>query len=109
MRAMSATRASEQALQTILIVDDTPANLALVVEYLEDRGFRVVIAQDGEEGLRRAELGRPELILLDVGMPRLDGVQASRRLKALPAPRGIPGLFLTSPAETGEKVTGVKA
>jgi len=46
-------------MQTILIVDDTPANLALVVECLEDRGFRVVIAQDGEEGLRRAELVRP--------------------------------------------------
>ncbi len=109
MRAMSATWASEQALQTILIVDDTPANLALVVEYLEDRGFRVVIAQDGEEGLRRAELVRPELILLDVVMPRLDGFEACRRLKALPATRDIPVIFMTSLAETGEKLTGFKA
>jgi signal transduction histidine kinase len=96
-------------MQTILIVDDTPANLALVVECLEDRGFRVVIAQDGEEGLRRAELVRPELILLDVVMPRLDGFEACRRLKALPATRDIPVIFMTSLAETGEKLTGFKA
>lgn len=106
---MSATWASEQAMQTILIVDDTPANLALVVECLEDRGFRVVIAQDGEEGLRRAELVRPELILLDVVMPRLDGFEACRRLKALPATRDIPVIFMTSLAETGEKLTGFEA
>ena len=106
---MSATWASEQAMQTILIVDDTPANLALVVECLEDRGFRVVIAQDGEEGLRRAELVRPELILLDVVMPRLNGFEACRRLKALPATRDIPVIFMTSLAETGEKLTGFKA
>jgi signal transduction histidine kinase len=96
-------------MQTILIVDDTPANLGLVVECLEDRGFRVVIAQDGEEGLRRAELVRPELILLDVVMPRLDGFEACRRLKALPATRDIPVIFMTSLAETGEKLTGFKA
>jgi two-component system sensor histidine kinase/response regulator len=106
---MSATWASEQEMQTILIVDDTPANLALVVECLEDRGFRVVIAQDGEEGLRRAELVRPELILLDVVMPRLDGFETCRRLKSLPATRDIPVIFMTSLAETGEKLTGFRA
>src|SRR5260221_1106829 len=100
MRAMSATRASEQALQTILIVDDTPANLALVVEYLEDRGFRVVIAQDGEEGLRRAELVRPQLILLAVVMPRLDGFEACRRPQTLPPTPGVPRNFLNAALAT---------
>jgi signal transduction histidine kinase len=103
---MSAIWASEQDVQTILIVDDTPANLALVVECLEDRGFRVAIAQDGEEGLRRAELVRPELILLDVVMPRLDGFETCRRLKSLPATRDIPVIFMTSLADTGDKLTG---
>jgi two-component system, sensor histidine kinase and response regulator len=106
---MSATLASEKSLQTILIVDDTPANLAVVVECLEDHGFRVVIAQDGEEGWRRAELVQPELILLDVVMPRLDGFETCRRLKALPSTRDIPVIFMTSLAETEEKVTGFKA
>jgi two-component system, sensor histidine kinase and response regulator len=106
---MSAISASEKSLQTILIVDDTPANLAVVVECLEDHGFRVVIAQDGEEGWRRAELVQPELILLDVVMPRLDGFETCRRLKALPSTRDIPVIFMTSLAETEEKVTGFKA
>jgi len=106
---MSTIGASEQDIQTILIVDDTPANLALVVECLEDRGFRVAIAQDGEEGLRRAELVRPELILLDVVMPRLDGFETCRRLKSLPATRDIPVIFMTSLAETGDKLTGFRA
>jgi signal transduction histidine kinase len=106
---MSATWTAETNIQTILIVDDTPANLALVVECLEDRGFRVVIAQDGEEGLRRAQLVRPELILLDVVMPRLDGFETCRRLKSLPATSDIPVIFMTALAETGEKLTGFKA
>lgn len=103
---MSSTLASEQSIQTILIVDDTPANLAVVVECLEGHGFRVVIAQDGEEGLRRAELVQPELILLDVVMPRLDGFETCRRLKSLPGTRDIPVIFMTALAETREKVTG---
>jgi signal transduction histidine kinase len=105
---MSSTPASEQSIQTILIVDDTPANLAVVVECLEDHGFRVVIAQDGEEGLRRAELVQPGLILLDVVMPRLDGFETCRRLKSAPGTRDIPVIFMTSLAETEEKVTGFK-
>jgi signal transduction histidine kinase len=100
--------ASEHDMQTILIVDDTPANLALVVECLEDRGFRVVIAQDGEEGLRRAQLVRPELILLDVVMPRLDGFETCRRLKSLAATSEIPVIFMTALSETAEKLTGFK-
>jgi signal transduction histidine kinase len=103
---MNVTWTSEQDIQTILIVDDTPANLALVVECLEDRGFRVAIAQDGEEGLRRAELVRPELILLDVVMPRLDGFETCRRLKSLSTTRDIPVIFMTSLAETGDKLAG---
>jgi two-component system sensor histidine kinase/response regulator len=106
---MSNAPSSERDRQTILIVDDTPANLGLVAECLENRGFRVVIAQDGEEGLRRAELVRPDLVLLDVMMPRLDGFETCRRLKALAATADIPVIFMTALAETGEKLTGFSA
>jgi adenylate cyclase len=94
---------------TILIVDDTPANLGVVVEGLEDRGFRVVVAEDGEEGVQRAEFVRPDLILLDVMMPGLSGFEACRRLKALDSTRDIPVMFMTSLTDTESKVTGFGA
>ncbi|MDP3841668.1 MAG: adenylate/guanylate cyclase domain-containing protein [Oxalobacteraceae bacterium] len=94
---------------TILIVDDTPANLGVVVESLEERGFRVVVAQDGEEGLQRADFVQPDLILLDVMMPGLDGFEVCRRLKALASTREIPVIFMTSLTETEHKITAFQA
>ena len=60
---------------TVLIVDDTPANVGILVEYLEGRRVRVAVAQEGEEGLARAEFVQPDLILLDVMMPGMDGFE----------------------------------
>ena len=94
---------------TILIVDDTPANLGVIVESLEDCGFRVVVAQDGEEGLQRADFVQPDLILLDVMMPGLDGFEVCRRLKAVASTREIPVIFMTSLTETEHKITPFKA
>ncbi len=94
---------------TILIIDDTPANLAIVVEHLEDHGFRVTVAQEGVEGLRRAEFVLPDLILLDVMMPGLDGFETCRRLKSSPLTRDIPVIFMTALADTHEKITGFSA
>jgi signal transduction histidine kinase len=94
---------------TILIVDDTPANLAVMVDCLEAQGFRVLVAQDGEEGVRRAEFVRPDLILLDVMMPGLDGFVACRRLKASAATRDIPVIFMTALADTDSKIAGFAA
>jgi PAS domain S-box-containing protein len=92
--------------QTVLIVDDTPANVGVLVDYLEDHGFRVVVAQDGEEGLRRAQFAQPDLILLDVMMPGMDGFEACRRLKAVPECADIPVIFMTALADSAEKVNG---
>jgi CheY-like chemotaxis protein len=78
--------ASNIAEQTVLIVDDNPVNLAVVVDHLEDHNFNVAIAQGGEEALLRAELVQPDLILLDVMMPGIDGFETCRRLKANPRP-----------------------
>ena len=92
------------AAATILVVDDTPANLALVVEYLECRGLRMLVAQGGEEGLQRASLVQPDLILLDAIMPGIDGFEVCRRLKARESTRDIPVIFMTSLADTRDKL-----
>jgi len=93
---------------TILIVDDIPANLGVAVEHLETRGYRVVIAQGGEEGLERAAFVKPALILLDVMMPGLDGFEVCRRLKANAETADIPVIFMTALAGTEHKITGFK-
>ncbi|MBC7859969.1 MAG: EAL domain-containing protein, partial [Burkholderiaceae bacterium] len=95
--------------QTILIVDDTPANVGILVEYLEDCGFEVVVAQDGAEGLQRAQYCEPDLILLDVLMPGMDGFETCRRLKALDAVKDIPVIFMTALTDTGDKLAGFEA
>lgn len=94
---------------TILIVDDTPSNLGMVVKLMEDRDYRVCIAQDGEEGLLRAELLQPDLILLDVMMPGVDGFEICRRLKMQEATRDIPVIFMTALASSEHKVKGFAA
>lgn len=93
---------------TLLIIDDTPANLAVVVEGLETHGFSVVIAQDGEEGLERARFVQPDLVLLDVMMPGLDGFEVCRRLKNQPETRDIPVIFMTSLTDVADKVNGFR-
>ncbi len=94
---------------TILIVDDTPANLGIVVEYLESHQFRVLVAQDGQEGLQRAELVRPDLILLDVMLPGLNGFEICRQLKTRSRTHDIPVIFMTALVDTRDKVLGFAA
>jgi two-component system, sensor histidine kinase and response regulator len=94
---------------TILVVDDTPANLGVVVDCLEAHNLRVTIARDGAEALRRADLTQPDLILLDVMMPGLDGFETCRMLKAQASTRDIPVIFMTSLAQTEEKIVGFAA
>lgn len=107
---MGGSIAAESVLpSTILIVDDIPTNLSLVVEYLEAHQFRVLVAQDGEEALRRAILVVPDLILLDVMMPGMDGFDVCGCLKADARTRDIPVIFMTSLADTHDKVAGFSA
>jgi DNA-binding response OmpR family regulator len=94
---------------TILIVDDTPANLGVVAEHLEHMGYRVLVAQDGEEALERAAHMRPDIILLDVLMPGLDGFETCRRLKAAEGTREVPVIFMTCLADAADKLTGFEA
>jgi signal transduction histidine kinase len=103
---MAALAAADLAAKTILIVDDMPANLEVVTGHLEIQGYCAVVALGGEEGIERAEFVLPDLILLDVMMPGLDGFETCRRLKANPRTREIPVIFMTALADTGDKLTG---
>jgi len=94
---------------TILIVDDMPANLEVVTNHLERQGYCAIVALSGEEGIERAEFVRPDLILLDVMMPGLDGFETCRRLKASERTQAIPVIFMTALADTTDKLAGFAA
>lgn len=83
-------------------------NLLVLFSYLEEQGFKVLLAEDGETALKIAQSKAPDLILLDVLMPKIDGFETCRRLKAKPATKEIPVIFLTALSETVNKVQGFK-
>jgi putative two-component system response regulator len=90
----------------LLVVDDTPASLKLLTELLHAEGYAVRSAISGELALRAALQDPPELILLDIKMPELDGFEVCRRLKAQPATQDVPIIFVSALSETTEKVIG---
>ncbi len=91
---------------TILIVDDNPTNLGVIADYLEDYECDVITARDGKEALERAEYVHPDIILLDVMMPGIDGFETCRRLKANKITQDIPIIFMTALASVEDKVKG---
>jgi PAS domain S-box-containing protein len=97
---------SECTGNTILVVDDSPANLGILFKYLKDAGFTVFVARDGESALEKAQHGQPDLILLDVIMPGIDGFETCRRLKASEGLRDVPVLFITALTETADWMKG---
>ena len=97
-----------EASATILVVDDTPNNLQVLFSYLETAGFKVLLAEDGESALKIAHSQAPDLILLDVLMPEIDGFETCNRLKAQMSTKEIPVIFLTALSETVNKVQGFK-
>ncbi|MBP0588191.1 response regulator [Paraburkholderia sp. LEh10] len=106
---MSHLAASAAQTGTILIVDDTPANLGIVVDSLEARGIRVLVALDGLEALERAAFAQPDLILLDVKMPGIDGFETCRRLKRDERTRDIAVIFMTSLTGNEDRIEGFAA
>ena len=93
---------------TILIVDDTPNNLQILFSYLEGAGFKVLLAEDSASALQIARSQHPDLILLDVLMPEVDGFATCSLLKSETATRDIPVIFLTALSDTINKVKGFK-
>jgi signal transduction histidine kinase/DNA-binding response OmpR family regulator len=95
--------------QEIMVVEDTPASLHFLVDLLNEAGFFVRPASSGSLALRSAAARQPDLILLDVKMPQMDGYQVCRRLKAMEQTRNIPVLFISALADTADKVKGFNA
>ncbi len=91
---------------TILIIDDQPKNLAVIGDYLMECGFTVIVSQSGAGGLRRARGVRPDLILLDIVMPDMDGFETCRRLKEDGSTRDIPVIFMTALTGVEDKIKG---
>lgn len=93
---------------TVLVVDDEPANSRLLAEYLAEGGLKVLTASSGLKAIELAQGESPDLILLDVVMPGIDGFETCRRLKAEEGTKEIPVIFATSLARTAEKVKGFR-
>jgi signal transduction histidine kinase len=92
----------------ILIVDDMPTNLQVLSEAIRMVGWTTLIATDGETAIEQAEYARPDLILLDVMMPGIDGFETCRRLKANPVLEAIPVIFMTALSDPLDKVKGLE-
>jgi chemotaxis protein methyltransferase CheR len=99
----------EPAPATVMVVDDTPASIAVLLSLLSGEGYKVLVAQNGEEALEQLRFTKPDLIMLDVMMPGLSGFEVCARLKADARLRTIPVLFMTALAEPEEKLMGFKA
>ena len=92
--------------QTVLIVDDNPANLGMLTSSLKEFGYKTPIARNGETAIVRAQLKQPDIILLDVMMPGIDGFETCRRLKMNEATKAIPVIFMTARTGTQDKLKG---
>jgi two-component system cell cycle response regulator DivK len=87
----------------ILVVEDHEENRRIMRDLLTSAGFEMIEAHTGEDGVRVAEAERPDLILMDIQLPGLDGYEATRRIKAQPALRAIPIIAVTSYALSGDE------
>jgi len=93
----------------ILVVDDEPINLKLVSRLLEIEGYEVITAQSGDASLRLIEQTPPDMALLDVMMPDMDGYELCRRLRQNPRTAGIPIVMLTAMVDENERLKGIEA
>jgi len=94
---------------SILVVDDTPANIGILLDTLSKAGYRVRVASDGESALEQLQYSPPDLVLLDVMMPGMDGFETCRRLRQLPKLEQLPVVFMTALSDTQDKVRAFAA
>jgi twitching motility two-component system response regulator PilH len=92
----------------ILIIDDSPTELHLFQNMLEKSGFKTLVADSGEEGIRQAQTSRPDCILMDVVMPGMNGFQATRKLTHDPKTSEIPVIMITSKDQETDKIWGMR-
>ena len=93
----------------ILLVEDNEMNRDMLSRRLERRGYEVVIAVDGQQGVEIAQSARPDLILMDMSLPVMDGWEATRQLKAKEAMKGTPIIALTAHAMSGDREKALQA
>jgi len=93
----------------ILLVEDNELNRDMLSRRLERRGFQVLIAVDGAQGVAMAQSEAPDLVLMDMSLPVVDGWEATRRLKAAPETRAVPIIALTSHAMVGDRDKAIEA
>jgi CheY-like chemotaxis protein len=96
-------------MKKILLVEDNEMNRDMLSRRLERKGYQVVIAVDGQEGLDTAATEQPDLVLMDMSLPVLDGWEATRRLKAAPITSHIPVIALTAHAMAGDRARAMGA
>ena len=94
---------------TILLVEDNEMNRDMLSRRLIRRGYEVILAEDGESGVRMAQEREPTLILMDLSLPDIDGLEATRRLKEDPRTRRIPVIVLTAHAMMGDRQQALAA
>lgn len=88
----------------ILVVDDEPGSVMLFESVLKKRGYEVVVAGDGDEAIQKARETKPDLIILDIMMPKVDGTEVAMTLRADEITKGIPIFFITALIAPGDKV-----
>ena len=93
---------------TLLIVDDKPQNLRLISDFLAEQGFELMLSRSGAQALEKIELAMPDLVLLDVTMPNMDGFEVCRRLKNNAPTAALPVIFMTALDDTAHKVEGFR-
>ena len=94
---------------TILLVEDNEANRDMLSRRLERRGYAVTIATDGRDGIEAARRGLPDLVIMDMNLPEIDGWQATRHLKSEPVTRHIPIIALTAHAMSSDRQRALEA
>lgn len=105
----SSLNAGQKSQTDVLMVDDSAADLRVLMEMMNLKNLRISVALSGERGYQQAILLKPNLILMDVRMPGMDGIATCRQLKAHPAVRSIPVIFLTSANDLAERLEGFAA
>jgi twitching motility two-component system response regulator PilH len=94
--------------KTILVAEDSPTELRLVLSVLQNKGYTIITAVDGEDAIKKAEHGKPQLAILDVVMPKKNGFQVTRHLKTSPSTPNIKVILLTSKNQEADKFWGMK-
>ncbi len=92
----------------VLIVDDSPTEQHVLTQVLEKNGFETLVASDGEEAISMAETSQPDLILMDVVMPGMNGFQATRQLSRNPGTSAIPVVMVTSKDQETDRIWGLR-